>query len=89
MKKFSILALLGVCLFTSCKKDFTCECTRNSKFTNTSGTTVNDPSITTYTLKDISKGNAKAACSNSSSEYTNTTPGTTSGNSSETTCVLK
>lgn len=57
MKKLIITAaILGVAtLFTSCKKDYTCECTMDAGGASTS---------LTYEMKDVSKKDAKDACKN-------------------------
>lgn len=57
MKKLILAAaVLGVAtLFTSCKKDYTCECTMEA-----GGTSITQ----SYELKNASKKDAKDACTN-------------------------
>ncbi|WP_070137931.1 hypothetical protein [Crocinitomix algicola] len=51
MKKvfFAAAFIAGTALMTSCKKDYTCECTA-------------DGATYTYELKDVKKGDADDAC---------------------------
>ncbi len=55
----SIFAILGVAALSSCKKDYTCECTVTSGSTSVSSTS---------TLK-ATKKDAKAACEKGSNTY--------------------
>ncbi len=70
MKKLRPLALiaLAACLFTSCKKDYTCTC----KIT-TSGTTITQP----VTYPKTTKSKAQEACDLAQKTYTNATTSTT------------
>ena len=80
MKKY--LALFGgittVLISTSCKKDYVCECTNSSSNSSSA-------SISTTTVKDATKKQAKAYCV--STEDTSTYNGTTTVYSSN--CELK
>lgn len=51
MKKVLFIPIVAVAFFTSCKKDRTCTCT-----------TVGSSTSQVYTLKKISKSDAKNAC---------------------------
>ena len=57
MKKlFGILFVVGlVVALSSCKKDWTCECTMTDSATSTSTTT-------SYNINDVTKGDAESAC---------------------------
>ncbi|GAB4303006.1 MAG: hypothetical protein Kow0068_25480 [Marinilabiliales bacterium] len=57
MKKvLGIVLFLGIiAVFTSCKKDWTCECTLTDSATNTTTTT-------TYTINDATKSDAQTSC---------------------------
>ena len=61
MKKITILAVAALAIsFASCKKDRTCTCTHTATGSSTSSTDVT-------TMKKISKGAAKAACTSGTS----------------------
>jgi hypothetical protein len=53
MKKVLLVAVAGMFVLASCKKDYNCECTINFLGTSTTQTTV---------LKDVKKKDATAAC---------------------------
>jgi hypothetical protein len=68
MKKRTILVAAAVVAMTlaSCKKDYTCKCTEtNSKNS--------DSDEYTFTIKDVSKGQAKANCVSTTSTDNNVT----------------
>lgn len=74
-----LIAAVGTALlFSSCKKDFVCECTE----TSTGSTNAN---VMEYTIKDAKKTHAKAQCVTTESEYTDGNTITTYTN----TCELK
>lgn len=66
MKKTTlIMACLGLLSLASCKKDRSCTCT--TTYTHGNGPNNTYTETTNATLTKISKGDAKNACSNSSS----------------------
>jgi len=74
-----LIAAIGTTLlFSSCTKDFVCECT----YTSSNSTSA---SIYEVTIKDARKTHAKARCVTTESDYTNGTSITTYTS----TCELK
>ncbi|MBL7773457.1 MAG: hypothetical protein JNM95_11395 [Chitinophagaceae bacterium] len=63
MKKILLLAFVAATAFTSCKKDWTCECTDN-------GT-----SLGTFQIENKSKATAKTACEGNNATYSALYPG--------------
>ena len=63
-KSIPILALIAICLFAACKKNYTCKCnvTTNLPYF---GTVTAD---TTYTIEKSTKKNAKKKCEDSGKE---------------------
>lgn len=60
MKKISLMAIAVIAMSViSCKKDFTCECTR--VHTSASGNVTTDPMYNT-TYRDMRKRDAKSRC---------------------------
>lgn len=99
MKKTALIfiASFGI-FFTSCKKEYTCECTTTSLNSTVNGVPQQTGSAKKVSIRGISKTskkNAKAICGNSTDTYTNTYYDSQSGTSynstsTETTkCKLK
>ena len=63
MKKVILLAFVAATALTSCKKDWTCECTDN-------GT-----SLGTVTIENKTKATAKTACEGNNVTYQAVAPG--------------
>jgi len=84
MKKVILAAVvLGAISFTSCKKDYTCECT--SSFTINGATTT---STYKYNLKESKKSAAYAVCEGKGIGSTTDEDGNTIDNSN-TSCAIK
>jgi hypothetical protein len=81
MKKFIVLCI-GVAFATSCKKDYTCECTSTSTTNGKTSTTVDS-----YKAKTTKK-DADAWCAAIPKSTVNV-GGSPSSSSSNETCVLK
>jgi len=67
-KMITLIALLGMASFTSCKKNYTCTCT----------TVVGTGSVTeTHSIDDATQPDAKSTCNNYQTQANNTLPGGT------------
>ena len=65
MKKYlALFGAISVTLFSSsCKKDFVCECTSTNSIST-------DANVTTITVKDATKKQAKAQCTSTEDTWT-------------------
>jgi hypothetical protein len=70
MKKALLLIAFAGLFFTSCKKEYTCECTTTSS-TTTNGVKTNNPSTTaTAQTGKVKEDDAKASCEKGSTSST-------------------
>lgn len=75
MKKISFIAAALIAFsISSCKKDYTCECTQT--VTDSSGDVTTDPMYNT-TYRDMKKSNAKSHCQDSKEVRVDADGGTT------------
>ena len=89
MKKvfFAVLAL-GALSLTSCKKDYTCDCSVTATTDDGAGTTTSATTESSYTLTDAKKKDAEAWCTAWDESSTSATIGTFTS-ASEYSCSLK
>ena len=67
MKKITLLSIAVLAIsFTSCKKDYTCQCT----YTNTGSTTPTVTSVTLHTTKSKAKDACNQSATSGGSGYT-------------------
>ena len=78
MKRY-FFSSIAICLFgfSSCKKDYTCDCTIVVNSDNGAGVTTNSTSVVPYSLSNAKKKDAESWCSNLDNSDESTTLGTT------------
>lgn len=60
--KLTVIATFGVVALTSCKKDWTCDCTASGADATEVNAVLNDPTATYTVYSDLSKSEAKSKC---------------------------